>query len=46
MDLTNMTQIDISHCGICGTDIHVLRSGWAPTEYPVVVSQWSTSYRL
>ncbi|KAF2464987.1 alcohol dehydrogenase-like protein [Lindgomyces ingoldianus] len=33
------TDIDIkvSHCGICGTDIHTLRSGWGPTHYPVCV---------
>lgn len=21
-------DIQISHCGICGSDIHILRSGW------------------
>ncbi|KAI0970129.1 zinc-binding dehydrogenase [Xylaria arbuscula] len=26
-------DIQISHCGICGSDIHVLKSGWAPTNY-------------
>jgi alcohol dehydrogenase (NADP+) len=33
------TDIDIkvSCCGICGTDIHTLRSGWGPTHYPVCV---------
>ncbi|KAI1388362.1 NADP-dependent alcohol dehydrogenase C [Hypoxylon trugodes] len=30
-------DIEISHCGICGSDIHVLRSGWSPTPYPCVV---------
>lgn len=30
-------EIRVSHCGICGTDIHTLRSGWGPTEYPCVV---------
>lgn len=30
-------EIDISHCGICGTDLHTLRSGWAPADYPCVV---------
>ncbi|PLB49612.1 GroES-like protein [Aspergillus steynii IBT 23096] len=30
-------EIDITHCGICGTDLHTLRSGWAPTDYPCVV---------
>jgi alcohol dehydrogenase (NADP+) len=33
------TDIDIkvSHCGVCGSDLHVLRSGWGPTKYPVCV---------
>lgn len=30
-------DIQISHCGICGSDIHTLRSGWGPTPYPVCV---------
>ncbi|KAF1317394.1 Mannitol dehydrogenase, partial [Globisporangium splendens] len=30
-------EIKISHCGICGSDIHTLDSGWAPTAYPCVV---------
>ncbi|EFR04387.1 NADP-dependent alcohol dehydrogenase 6 [Nannizzia gypsea CBS 118893] len=30
-------DIAISHCGICGSDIHTLRSGWGPTKYPCVV---------
>ncbi|KAJ5273861.1 alcohol dehydrogenase [Penicillium angulare] len=30
-------EIRITHCGICGTDIHTLRSGWAPADYPCVV---------
>jgi D-arabinose 1-dehydrogenase-like Zn-dependent alcohol dehydrogenase len=30
-------DIKITHCGICGSDISVLRSGWAPTNYPVCV---------
>ncbi|KAB5570702.1 chaperonin 10-like protein [Coniochaeta sp. 2T2.1] len=33
------TDIDIkvSHCGVCGSDLHTLRSGWGPTQYPVCV---------
>jgi len=33
------TDVDmrITHSGICGSDIHVLRSGWGATPYPVVV---------
>ncbi|KAI9366992.1 chaperonin 10-like protein [Aspergillus egyptiacus] len=30
-------EVQISHCGICGSDIHTIRSGWAPTDYPCVV---------
>ncbi|GMF55375.1 unnamed protein product [Phytophthora fragariaefolia] len=30
-------EIKISHCGICGSDVHTLDSGWGPTQYPVVV---------
>jgi alcohol dehydrogenase (NADP+) len=30
-------DIKISHCGVCGTDLHTLRSGWGPTDYPCVV---------
>ncbi|KAF2133041.1 GroES-like protein [Dothidotthia symphoricarpi CBS 119687] len=30
-------DIKISHCGICGSDIHTLRSGWGKTHYPICV---------
>lgn len=30
-------DIKITHCGICGSDIHTLRSGWGQTNYPVCV---------
>ncbi|KAF2270448.1 GroES-like protein [Lojkania enalia] len=30
-------DVKISHCGICGTDIHILRSGFGPTHYPICV---------
>ncbi|KAJ9209327.1 hypothetical protein DTO166G4_9060 [Paecilomyces variotii] len=30
-------EIKITHCGVCGSDIHTLRSGWGPTDYPCVV---------
>lgn len=29
----NDVDIKISHCGICGSDLHTLRSGWFPTPY-------------
>lgn len=30
-------DIEISHCGICGSDLHTLRSGWGETPYPCCV---------
>ncbi|KAK4540067.1 hypothetical protein LTR36_009808 [Oleoguttula mirabilis] len=30
-------DIQITHCGICGSDLHTLRSGWGPTPYPCCV---------
>lgn len=30
-------EMDVTHCGICGSDIHTLRSGWGPSDYPLVV---------
>jgi alcohol dehydrogenase (NADP+) len=30
-------EMEISHCGVCGSDIHTLRSGWGPSDYPIVV---------
>ncbi|KAI8967965.1 NAD and Zn-dependent alcohol dehydrogenase [Mycotypha africana] len=30
-------DMDIICCGICGTDIHTIDSGWGPTHYPTVV---------
>jgi alcohol dehydrogenase (NADP+) len=35
--LPNDIDIKISHCGICGSDIHTLRSGWGSTHYPICV---------
>ncbi|KXN72072.1 putative mannitol dehydrogenase [Conidiobolus coronatus NRRL 28638] len=29
-------EVQISHCGICGSDIHTMDSGWGPSDYPVV----------
>jgi len=28
--------IDISYCGICHTDIHIVRGEWGPRSYPLV----------
>ena len=30
-------DIEITHCGVCSTDIHTLRSDWGPANYPLVV---------
>lgn len=30
-------DIKITHCGICASDLHTLRSGWGATDYPVCV---------
>lgn len=30
-------DIKITHSGICGSDLHTLRSGWGATNYPCVV---------
>ncbi|KAL7273948.1 hypothetical protein RUND412_003175 [Rhizina undulata] len=30
-------DIKVEYCGVCGSDLHTLRSGWSPTIYPVVV---------
>ncbi|KAF1320373.1 Mannitol dehydrogenase, partial [Globisporangium splendens] len=29
-------EIKISHCGICGSDVHSLDCGWGPTAFPCV----------
>lgn len=30
-------DIQVTHCGVCGSDLHMLRSGWGPTPYPCCV---------
>lgn len=34
--LENDVKIDIEYCGVCHSDIHMARSEWGPTVYPVV----------
>eukprot|EP00029_Vermamoeba_vermiformis_P011410 TRINITY_DN626_c0_g1_i1.p1 TRINITY_DN626_c0_g1~~TRINITY_DN626_c0_g1_i1.p1 ORF type:complete len:348 (-),score=75.36 TRINITY_DN626_c0_g1_i1:42-1085(-) len=29
-------EIDITHCGMCATDLHRIDSGWGPSKYPLV----------
>ncbi|KAK7942593.1 uncharacterized protein PG986_011706 [Apiospora aurea] len=33
----NDVDIRVTHCGMCGSDLHVLRSGWGATPYPITV---------
>lgn len=33
---SNDVLIDILYCGICHSDIHIVRSDWEPANYPVV----------
>lgn len=41
LKLKNWTEddvdIEVSHSGICGSELHTLRSGWGPTNYPLCV---------
>ncbi|KAI7868370.1 chaperonin 10-like protein [Mucor mucedo] len=30
-------NLDVTHCGICGSDVHTLDEGWGPTDFPCVV---------
>lgn len=30
-------DIKVTHCGVCGSDLHTLRSGWGSTLYPCCV---------
>ncbi|KAL1930848.1 hypothetical protein VTP01DRAFT_9985 [Rhizomucor pusillus] len=38
--------MDITHCGICGSDIHTLDCGWVPIEYDVVVGHEITGVAI
>ncbi|KAJ1972790.1 hypothetical protein H4R34_005289 [Dimargaris verticillata] len=31
----NDVEIEIDHCGICGTDVHMVDNGWGMTRYPI-----------
>jgi threonine dehydrogenase-like Zn-dependent dehydrogenase len=35
--LVDGRRLMVAHCGICSSDLHTLRSGWGPTNYPAVV---------
>lgn len=30
-------DIQVTHCGVCGSDLHVLSSAWGPTTYRKLV---------
>ncbi len=32
----NDVKIDITHCGVCHSDIHTARNEWGGSQYPVV----------
>lgn len=45
----NDVDIKITHCGICGSDLHTLRSGWGETPFrkfsqitPSIQTQWNS----
>ncbi|KUI58073.1 putative mannitol dehydrogenase [Cytospora mali] len=33
----NDVDIQVTHCGMCGTDLHFLRNGWGGSIYPLTV---------
>ncbi|RHY26939.1 hypothetical protein DYB32_007712 [Aphanomyces invadans] len=30
-------EIQVTHCGICGSDLHTVSGGWGAIQYPIVV---------
>lgn len=30
-------EVAITHCGVCGSDVHTLKQGWGETKLPLVV---------
>ena len=32
----DFVEVAITHCGICGSDIHAIDSGWGPSPYPLI----------
>lgn len=34
---SNDVEIAITHCGVCGSDVHTLKQGWGETKLPLVV---------
>ena len=30
-------DVKITHCGICGSDVHTISGGWGPLKVPAVI---------
>ena len=30
-------EIAITHCGVCGSDVHTLKQGWGESQLPLIV---------
>jgi hypothetical protein len=39
-------DIKISHCGVCGSDLHTLRSGWVSLNGPKLKTQFMRNYQV
>lgn len=37
-------DIKVTHCGICGSDLHTLRSGWVLFPFPFPFTSFHTKY--
>jgi D-arabinose 1-dehydrogenase-like Zn-dependent alcohol dehydrogenase len=33
-------EMEVTHCGICGSDEHMLTESWGPTNYPICVGMY------
>ncbi|CAI5746803.1 unnamed protein product [Peronospora destructor] len=41
---TSNVKIKSSHCGICGSDLHTIESGWRPSTCPCVVGHETVAW--
>lgn len=39
----NDVDIKVTHCGICGSDLHILKSGWGETPFRKLPHSYWTS---
>lgn len=37
-------DIEISHCGVCGSDLHVLKSGWGEVPYRMLLTSHTSFF--